>query len=330
MDDLSLKQVWNGVCVLITGGAGFIGSHLADCLASLGAKVRILDNFSTGKFENIAHLTGQVELITGSITDARIVKKAVQGVDIVFHQGALPSVARSVKDPLTTHRVNATGTLLLLLAANKAKVKRFVFASSSSVYGDTPTLPKREDMPPCPQSPYALSKLFGEHICRLFWQLYGLETVSLRYFNIFGPRQDPTSQYAAVIPRFITAMLRGERPTIYGDGEQTRDFTFIDNCIYANLLAAMADGVAGEIFNVGAGKQTSVNKLFGIIRSIIGNDEIEPVYAPPRPGDVRHSLADITKAQEKLGYAPFVPLEEGLKRTVAWFKTQYRTHLAKS
>jgi len=329
MGDFASEHGWNGVGVLITGGAGFIGSHLADRLVSLGAKVRILDDFSTGKIGNIAHLIGHVELIKGSITDARVIKKAVQGVDIVFHQGALPSVARSVKDPLTTHRVNATGTLLLLLGAYRAKVKRFVFASSSSVYGDTPTLPKREDMPPSPQSPYALSKLFGEHICRLFWQLYGLETVSLRYFNIFGPRQDPTSQYAAVIPRFITAILRGERPTIYGDGEQTRDFTFIDNCIHANLLAATAEGVAGEVFNVGAGKQTSVNELFRIICQIIGKSGIEPIYTSPRPGDVRHSLADITKAREKLGYAPLIPLEEGLKRTIAWFKTQFCTHASK-
>jgi len=307
--------------VLITGGAGFIGSHLAERLVALGAKVRLLDDFTTGRRQNLSALAHQVELLQGSLTDMATVRKAVAGVDIVFHQGALPSVARSVEDPLTTHQVNATGTLLLLLAAREAKVKRVVFASSSSVYGDTPTLPKREEMPPNPQSPYALSKLIGEQFCRLFWRLYGLETVSLRYFNIFGPRQDPTSQYAAVVPRFITKLLRGERPTIYGDGEQTRDFTFVDNCVQANLLAATAEGVAGEVFNVGAGRQTSVNELFRLIRSLIGINNIEPLYAPPRPGDVRHSLADITKARERLGYEPSVSLEEGLKRTIAWFRS---------
>ncbi len=306
--------------MLVTGGAGFIGSHLAERLVTLGAKVRILDNLTTGKRQNLASFAHQVELLEGSLTDLATVRKAIAGVEVVFHQGALPSVARSVEDPLTTHQVNATGTLLLLLAAREAKVKRVVFASSSSVYGDTPTLPKREDMPPNPQSPYALSKLIGEQFCRLFWQLYGLETVSLRYFNIFGPRQDPTSQYAAVIPRFITALLRGERPTIYGDGEQTRDFTFVDNCVQANLLAATAEGVAGEVFNVGAGKQTSVNELFRLIRSLVGVNDIEPLYAPPRLGDVRHSLADITKARERLGYEPSVLLEEGLERTIAWFR----------
>lgn len=311
---------WRGIRALVTGGAGFIGSHLVERLVELGASVRVLDNFTTGKMENIFHLMEQIELITGSLTDAEIVKRAVQSVDIVFHQGAIPSVARSVEDPLATHQANATGTLLLLLAARDAKVKRIVFASSSSVYGDTPTLPKREDMPPNPQSPYALSKLFGEYLCRLFWQLYGLETVILRYFNIFGPRQDPTSQYAAVIPRFITALLRGERPIIYGDGEQTRDFTFVENCLQANLLAATAEGVNGEVFNIGAGRQTSINQLFQLIRSLIGTTRVEPIYAPPRRGDVRHSLADIAKAQSLLGYCPSISLEEGLKHTIEWFK----------
>ncbi len=313
---------WRGVSVLVTGGAGFIGSHLTERLVLLGARVRVLDDFSTGKRENIAHLLDRIELLEGSLTDPQTVRQAVEGVEVIFHQGAIPSVVRSVEDPLTTHQVNATGTLLLLLAARDAKVKRVVFASSSSVYGDTLTLPKREDMPPSPQSPYALSKLIGEHLCRLFWNLYGLETVSLRYFNIFGPRQDPTSQYAAVIPRFITALLNGEPPTIYGDGEQTRDFTFVDNCVQANLLAATAENVAGEVINVGSGKQTSVNELFRLIRQLVGADAIEPFYAPPRPGDVRHSLADITKAREKLGYEPRIPLEEGLRRTVEWFRSQ--------
>ncbi len=315
---------WKGVAVLVTGGAGFIGSHLVERLVQLGAKVRVLDDFSTGKRGNIAHLLERVELVEGSLTDVATVRQVVQGVDFVFHQGALPSVVRSVEDPLTTHQVNATGTLFLLLAAREGKVKRVVFASSSSVYGDTPTLPKREDMPPMPQSPYALSKLVGEHLCRLFWQLYGLETVSLRYFNIFGPRQDPTSQYAAVIPRFVTALLKGEPPTIYGDGEQTRDFTFVENCVQANLLAATVEGIAGEVFNVGAGRQTSVNELFRLIRSLIGADRIEPIYAPPRQGDVRHSLADITKARQKLGYEPTISLQEGLARTIEWFRRYWR------
>lgn len=315
---------WKRVSVLVTGGAGFIGSHLVDKLVQLGAKVRVLDDFSTGKRENIAHLLdGKLELIEGSLTDAETVKRAVEGVEVVFHQGALPSVARSVEDPLTTHQVNATGTLLLLLASRDAGVRRVVFASSSSVYGDTPTLPKREDMTPNPKSPYALSKLIGEHLCRLFWELYGLETVSLRYFNIFGPRQDPTSQYAAVIPRFVTALLKGERPVIYGDGEQTRDFTFVENCVQANLLAATKPNVAGEVFNVGAGVQTSVNDLFRLIRSLIGAEYIEPIYAPPRPGDVRHSLAEITKAERLLGYKPIISLEEGLKLTIDWFRNRW-------
>lgn len=315
---------WKRVSVLVTGGAGFIGSHLVDKLVQLGAKVRVLDDFSTGKRENIAHLLdGKLELIEGSLTDAETVKRAVEGVEVVFHQGALPSVARSVEDPLTTHQVNATGTLLLLLASRDAGIRRVVFASSSSVYGDTPTLPKREDMTPNPKSPYALSKLIGEHLCRLFWELYGLETVSLRYFNIFGPRQDPTSQYAAVIPRFVTALLKGERPVIYGDGEQTRDFTFVENCVQANLLAATKPNVAGEVFNVGAGVQTSVNDLFRLIRSLIGAEYIEPIYAPPRPGDVRHSLAEITKAERLLGYKPIISLEEGLKLTIDWFRNRW-------
>jgi nucleoside-diphosphate-sugar epimerase len=313
---------WKGVSVLVTGGAGFIGSNLVEKLVQLGAKVRVLDDFSTGKQENIAHLLkrGAIELIEGSLTEPEVVKRAVSGVEFVFHQGAIPSVVRSVEDPLTTHQVNTTGTLLLLLTCRDAGVRRVIFASSSSVYGDTPTLPKREDMTPNPKSPYALSKLVGEHLCRLFWELYGLETVSLRYFNIFGPRQDPTSQYAAVIPRFITSLLRNEPPTIYGDGEQTRDFTFVENCVQANLLAATKPNIAGEVFNVGAGKQTSVNELFRLIRSLVGADHIEPIYAPPRPGDVRHSLADITKARQLLGYEPSVSLEEGLRITVEWFR----------
>jgi UDP-glucose 4-epimerase len=284
---------WKGVSVLVTGGAGFIGSNLVEKLVQLGAKVRVLDDFSTGKRENIAHLLkrGAIELIEGSLTEPEVVKRAVSGIEFVFHQGAIPSVVRSVEDPLTTHQVNTTGTLLLLLTCRDAGVRRVIFASSSSVYGDTPTLPKREDMTPNPKSPYALSKLVGEHLCRLFWELYGLETVSLRYFNIFGPRQDPTSH-----------------------------FTFVENCVQANLLAATKPNIAGEVFNVGAGKQTSVNELFRLIRSLVGADHIEPIYAPPRPGDVRHSLADITKARQLLGYEPSVSLEEGLRITVEWFR----------
>jgi nucleoside-diphosphate-sugar epimerase len=304
--------------VLVTGGGGFIGSHIVDRLVKEGHRVRILDNFSTGKEENIAHIVEKIEIIRGDILDLKTCLKATQGVDIVLHQAALPSVQRSIKDPLTTFQVNALGTLNLLIASKDNKVKRFVYASSSSVYGDNPMLPKREDMLPSPLSPYAVSKLVGEMLCKSFHKTYGLSTVSLRYFNVFGPRQDPYSPYAAVVPCFISNLLRNKRPTIYGDGEQTRDFTYVDNVVEANVLSAFATGIDGEVFNIAYGQPTSVNKLFEIIRELTGKT-LEPIYAEPRLGEVKHSWADISKAREKLGYTPKINILEGLKKTVDFF-----------
>jgi nucleoside-diphosphate-sugar epimerase len=303
---------------LVTGGAGFIGSHLAQALVEAGNKVRILDNFSTGKEENISHLLDDIEVVRGDLRDLETVRKAVKGVEFVFHEGALPSVQKSVGDPLTTNHVNITGTLHVLMAARDEGVRRVIYAASSSAYGDSPTLPKTETMTAKPLSPYAVQKYAGEHYCRVFYDLYGLETVSLRYFNVFGPRQDPTSQYAAVIPRFITALAKGEPPTVYGDGEQTRDFTYIDNVVEANLRAARAGGAAGEVINIASGTQYSLNDVLRLLRGILRTD-IEAVYTDPRPGDVRHSLADISKARSLLGYAPKVTFEEGLRRSVDSF-----------
>jgi len=303
---------------LVTGGAGFIGSHLAQALVEAGNKVRILDNFSTGKEENISHLLDDIEVVRGDLRDLDTVRKAVKGVEFVFHEGALPSVQKSVGDPLTTNHVNITGTLHVLMAARDEGVQRVIYAASSSAYGDSPTLPKTETMTAKPLSPYAVQKYTGEHYCRVFYDLYGLETVSLRYFNVFGPRQDPTSQYAAVIPRFITALAKGEPPTVYGDGEQTRDFTYIDNVVEANLRAARAGGAAGEVINIASGAQYSLNDVLRLLRGILRTD-IEAVYTDPRPGDVRHSLADISKARSLLGYAPKVTFEEGLRRSVDSF-----------
>jgi len=303
---------------LVTGGAGFIGSHIVEELLKRGEKVRVLDNFSTGKRENIAPFLKEIELIEGDIRNPEVVKKAMKGVNYVLHQAALPSVFRSIKDPLTTNEVNVLGTLNILMAAKEARVKKIVYASSSSVYGDTPSLPKREDMQPSPLSPYALSKLAGEEYSRLFTSLYGLEIISLRYFNVFGPRQDPTSQYAAVIPKFISSLLKGERPTIYGDGEQSRDFTYVSNVVSANLLAT-ASKVKKGIFNIACGKRITVNELVKGLNGIM-NMDIEPLYTHPRPGDVRHSQADISRAGKVLGYKVEVNFEEGLKKTVEWFR----------
>ncbi|RLC55839.1 MAG: LPS biosynthesis protein WbpP [Chloroflexota bacterium] len=303
---------------LVTGGAGFIGSHIVAELVRRGERVRVFDNFSTGQEANLAPVRQAIELIRGDLRDLAAVRRAVSGVDYVLHQGALASVARSVDDPLASDTCNVVGTLNLLIAARDAGVRRVVYASSSSVYGDSPTLPKREDMKPAPKSPYAVSKLAGEHYCRAFTEVYGLETVSLRYFNVFGPRQDPTSQYAAVIPIFITALLRGKPPTVHGDGRQSRDFTYVTNNVQANLLAATAPGVAGQVFNVACGKRYTLLELLAILRDILSTD-VTPVHTAPRPGDVRHSLADISKAQQALGYRVEVPFEEGLRRTVAWY-----------
>lgn len=307
--------------VLVTGGAGFIGSHLAGRLLDEGARVRVLDDFSTGSRGNLAHLDGQVDMVEGSVTDAWTCREACQGVDFVLHQAALPAVQRSVAKPRATHDVNATGTLNVLLAAREAGVRRVVYAGSSSAYGDTPTLPKHEGMPSFPMSPYAIAKLAGEHYAEVFPRLYGLETVILRYFNVFGPRQDPASNYSAVIPLFITRALDGVAPVIDGDGEQTRDFTYIENVVQANFRAcfAPAEGVVGQVFNVGCGERISIRRLWEEIREITGTT-VEAEHGPGRAGDVRDSLADLRKIRERLGYEVAVPLTEGLRRTAEWLQ----------
>jgi nucleoside-diphosphate-sugar epimerase len=301
--------------VLVTGGGGFIGSHLAARLASLGHSVRILDNFATGRRSNVLALAGEIELVEGDIQSYERVHNAVAGCEVVFHQAALPSVPRSVADPLTSNATNVTGTLNVLLAARDAGVRRVIFASSSSVYGATKELPKREDMAALPVSPYAVAKLACEGYCRSFGEVYGLETVALRYFNVFGPNQDPRSQYAAVVPNFITAVLTHQPPTIFGDGEQSRDFTYVENVVEANLLAMEADVAPGRVYNVACGEAVTLNQLFAELREIVDSD-LEPVYAPPRAGDVRHSLADLTRTRQDLGYEPSVELREGLSRSV--------------
>lgn len=307
---------------LVTGGGGFIGNNLVRRLLERGDEVRVLDNFSTGKRENIGDIVDRIALIEGDIRSYHIVREAVDGIDVIFHLAALPSVPRSVKDPITTHEVGVNGMLNVLQAARDCSVSRVIFASSSSVYGDTPTLPKHEGMIPAPLSPYAVSKVTGEYYCQVFFRLYGLETVALRYFNIFGPRQDPTSQYSAVIPKFIEMMRRGERPTIYGDGEQSRDFTFVENVIHANLIAATAEtGVAGGVFNAACHDQVTLNGLVRALNEELGTS-IEPIYAEPRLGDVKHSFAAIDKFRDAAGYEPLVPFEEGIARTVAWFCSQ--------
>ena len=304
---------------LVTGGAGFIGSHISEELVKRDHEVRILDNFLTGKKENIVSLLDKIEFIEGDIKDFETCQHALEGVDFVLHQAALPSVPRSIKDPLTTNENNIRGTLNVLLASREAKVKKVVIASSSSVYGDDTHLPKIESRQGNPLSPYALSKLVGEHYCRIFSQIYGLSTVFLRYFNIFGPRQDPFSQYAAVIPNFITKMLKGEKPIIFGDGEQSRDFTFVSNVVEANILASKAQDVSGEAFNIACGERTTVNSLVNTINEVL-NKNIDPVHDEPRPGDVKNSFAEISKARKMLKYEPLVPFNEGLKKTINWYQ----------
>ncbi len=308
-------------CFVITGGAGFIGSNLAEALLQQGHQVTIIDNFATGRRENIADLLGQARLVEGSICDERILRDAFDGADYVLHHAALPSVQRSVEAPLDSNEVNVTGTLKVLEAARAAGVRRVVFAASSSAYGDQPVLPKEESMLPDPLSPYAASKLAGEYYCKVYHHCFGLETVCLRYFNIFGPRQDPTSQYSAVIPIFITKLLAGERPTIFGDGKQSRDFTYVANVVKANLLAASAPQAAGHVVNIGCDARYSLNTMIRMLNDIIGTD-IEPIYAAPRPGDVKHSHAAVDRARELLGYEPVVDFQEGLRRTVEWYKRQ--------
>jgi nucleoside-diphosphate-sugar epimerase len=304
---------------LVTGGAGFIGSNVVTELIHRGHRVRVLDNFSTGRRENLAQVRDRIDLIEGDLRDPAAVRRAVTDVRYVLHLGALPSVPLSMEDPLSTNAVNVTGTLNLLQAAEEAGVERLVFSSSCAVYGDSPVLPKTESMIPAPKSPYAASKLAGEHYCQAFSEAFGLETVSLRYFNVFGPRQDPTSQYAAVIPNFVTALLRGERPTIFGDGKQSRDFVYVANVVEANLLAAEAPAAAGRVLNIAAGRRYTLLDLVDVLNDLLGTD-IAPVHGPPRPGDVRHSVADITAAREVLGYEPQVSFREGLERTVAWYR----------
>jgi nucleoside-diphosphate-sugar epimerase len=305
---------------LVTGGAGFIGSNLVHHLVGRGEKVRVLDNFATGRRENLADLTGRFELVEGSLCDPAAVKAAVAGVTYILHFGAMPSVIRSVEDPWTANQVNIDGTLNLLIAARDAGVDRVVFSSSSSVYGDTPTLPKQEDMTPMPLSPYALHKLTGEHYMRIFHSLYGLKTYSLRYFNVFGPRQNPKSQYAAVIPLFIQALLEDRAPVIHGDGGQTRDFTFVADILAANLACCAAPAeAAGGVFNVAWGNRISVKDLATTIAGLLGKN-IQPIHEPARAGDVRDSQADATRARTLLGWEPKVTFEEGLLRTIDWYR----------
>jgi UDP-glucose 4-epimerase len=304
---------------LVTGGAGFIGGHLVEGLLAAGFRVRVLDDFSSGREENLRACAGRVELLRGDVRDEALLGRAVAGVEVVFHEAAVPSVPRSVAEPLRTNSVNVEGTLRVLEAARRAGVRRLVYAASSSAYGDTPKLPKEETMPANPRSPYALQKYAGEVYCRLYSELYGLETVALRYFNIYGPRQDPQSQYAAVIPRFVVACLAGERPVIYGDGEQTRDFTMVADAVRANLLAADAADASGAVCNIAAGRRTSLNRLFELVRELTGA-AVEPRYEAAREGDVRDSLASLERAETILGYRPEVDLREGLRRTVASFR----------
>ena len=306
---------------LITGVAGFIGSSIARAVLSRGEKVRGIDNFSTGKHENLTEIRDRIDFHEADITDLEAMHKACAGVDYVMHQAAIPSVPKSVLDPLGSNRANIDGTVNVLVAARDAKVKRVVYAASSSAYGDTPTLPKLEAMRPDPISPYAVQKLASEQYMVSFYRCYGLETVCLRYFNIFGPRQDPTSPYSGVLAKFTTQMLKGEQPTIFGDGETSRDFTYIDNAVDANLLActAPAGKVAGEVFNTATGRRVTLNETFKVLQTLTGYQG-QPKYGPDRAGDVKHSLADISKAEAGLGYKPSVDFEEGLRRTVEWYR----------
>jgi UDP-glucose 4-epimerase len=307
------------VRALVTGGGGFIGSHLARRLLRDGFEVRVLDNFATGRRENLLDVWDDVELVEGDIQSYERVHNAVRGCHVVAHLAALPSVPRSVQDPLTSNATNVTGTLNVLLAARDSGIGRLVYASSSSVYGANPDMPKREEQPTLPISPYAVAKLAGESYCRAFNEVFGLETVSLRFFNVFGPGQDPLSQYAAVIPRFITSLLDGRPPTIFGDGEQSRDFTYVDNVLDGILLALGTPGNGGKTFNLATGHGVTLNELHRLLAEIVGSD-VEPVYEEARPGEVRHSEADIARAREALGFEPAVSTQEGLARTVEYFQ----------
>src|SRR5712692_49823 len=306
---------------LVTGGAGFIGSHLVDGLLENGHAVRAIDNLSTGNLANLAHVRDRIEMIEGDITNSQTVNSAMHGVDLIFHQAALASVPRSVADPMSTNRVCVDGTLNVLLAARDAKVKRVVYAASSSAYGASASLPKRETDQTLPLSPYAVAKLAAEHYCAAFTEVYGLETVRLRYFNIFGPRQPPDSPYAAVIPLFFEAMLAGRSPTIYGDGQQSRDFTYVADAVQANIRAATATKVSGNVYNVACGSRTSLLELVAKINALLGTN-LQPVHQPPRLGDVKHSEADITLAQTEIGYVPKFDIDQGLRKCMEYFRAR--------
>lgn len=308
----------NEAC-LVTGGAGFIGSALVRGLLKEEKHVRVIDNLSTGNLSNLEDILDRIEFMERDIRDLDEVQEACKGINYVFHQAAIPSVPRSIENPIEFNQSNVDGTLNVLVAARDKGVKRVIYAGSSSVYGDAPALPKKEEMKPNPLSPYALTKLAGEYYCKVFSEVYGLETVTTRYFNVFGPRQNPESPYAAVIPKFIDAFLKGENPHVFGDGEQTRDFTFVDNVVYANLLCSRAERTRGEVINVATSSRISLNELIKILKEITGK-KIDPVYSDPRKGDIRHSLADISKAEKMIGYRPLVDLREGLEKTVQWMK----------
>ncbi len=304
---------------LVTGGAGFIGSNICKRLVSQDCFVRVVDNLLTGKKSNLAEVIDKIEFIHADMGDSEVAQSAMKDIDVVFHEGALPSVPVSIENPAATHKHCVDATFTLLLAARDAGIKRFVYAASSSAYGDAPTSPKVETMPACPLSPYAVAKLTGEYYCSVFCKIFGLETISLRYFNVFGPQQDPASQYAAAIPAFVTAILKDEPPTIYGDGEQSRDFTYIDNIVDANLLAARAKRTQGEVVNIACGQAVTVNEIIDMINNLLGKN-VKPQYADPRPGDVKHSLADITAAKNLIDFKPKVSFNDGLRLAIDWYK----------
>jgi UDP-glucose 4-epimerase len=306
---------------LVTGGAGFIGSHIAAALIESGARVRIIDNLSTGYRKNIDEVGADIDFVEASLGDDKALRRALEDVELVFHEAAIPSVPRSVERPVETHEASANATFSLLLAARDQKVRRLIYAASSSVYGDRAELPKREDLRPAPLSPYAVAKLMGEYYCQVFTHVYGLETVSLRYFNVFGPRQDPSSQYSGVISRFMSALLEGEQPVIYGDGKQSRDFTYVSNVVDANLRAAESEKAVGAVINIANGQRVTLNQLFEKMKAVTGNSAAQVKYEPPRAGDVRDSLADLTLARSLLGYEPKVGLEDGLRLTLNWWKS---------
>jgi len=304
---------------LVTGGAGFIGSNICRRLVKEGCFVRVVDNLLTGRKNNLAPIMDKIEFVEADMGESEVARRVCKGIDVILHEGALPSVPRSVDDPALTHRHCIDATFTMLMAARDAHVKRFVYAASSAAYGDTPTLPKVETMAPNPLSPYAVGKLVGEYYCSVFSGVFGLQTISLRYFNVFGPHQDPASQYAAAIPAFVTAILRDQPPTIYGDGEQSRDFTYIDNVVEANLLAARAKETHGEVVNCACGEAVTVNAIIRAINELLGKN-VRPNYVPSRPGDVKHSLADITAAKKLIGYKPVVLFREGLEKSIDWYR----------